>query len=133
MRMASVIEDMLNLPAPDEEGVGQELPVTAPGDGLGAHQGRSVLRRDRQKPFHDSLELGSQQEVRIGSKSARAPGGVGRVRGGPAVPAEVSAPYVIDAGGFERRSQLFPAKMRVTLRGWPAPDIQDEVDSMGRE
>lgn len=114
MPMAAIIEDMTNLPTSDEKRIGQELAMTAPGDGFSAHDGDSVFFCERFDFGHDLCELRRQHKIRISSKGAHFPRCVRRICGGFAKAAQVSPPYVVDSLGFKRGGQCLAAEMRIT-------------------
>ena len=76
MLVTAVVEDVTDRPAPNQEGIRQELPMAAPRHGLGAHQSAPFAVEQRLHFFHDFCEFRREHEIGIGAKRADFPGRV---------------------------------------------------------
>jgi len=106
-------EDMPDLPAARDQRIGDQRPMAAPGDSLGAHDRRPCVRVIGHKLFKGTLKFLPLHIVGIAAKTGVAPSVVDRI-----LPSRSKAPkrrHVerAEAGIF----QAFGQSVRIELRG----------------
>ena len=90
---------MQDFEAPGDQGIGDEPAVAAPGDGLGAEDGRGRLSGAADQPLQGCGEHGGLHVVGVAAEGLDPPGGVGGVGAGGAAASEVRLVDVLDARG----------------------------------
>ena len=115
-RGAGRAHDVLGLDAAHEQGIGDERAMAAPGQGLGAHQGKAVLARKQDQLLEILLELRRLHVIGIAAKRGVAPAAVDRVAPGMPQAAQPRHVNIADAGFFQRSRQRCLVELRVARR-----------------
>lgn len=123
-------QDMQNLDASDDQGVGDEAAMAAPGDRFGAEDDGGMRRGAAHQALEGGGELRGLHVVGVAAEGLDPPGGMLGVgaRGAPA--AEVGLVEVVDAGPGEGRRQGFARELRMAPRGGIAPDVDEPADAV---
>ncbi len=127
------IHDMDDSRAKGNHDVGDDAPMTAPPDRLGAHDRRPEPPRDHQKCLETPGEFLAGDIVGVSSEGRMSPPGIYAVCGRPAPAAELGKREVIHAGARKRSLQVATVVLRLAAGSGEPPDVRDHLDLVGRE
>ena len=126
-------EDVADLPAFEDQGVGDEGAVAAPGDGFGTHDGGGGSGGDLSEGVEAFGELGSGHVVGVSAKGCVAPAGVGGVFAAVTAAAEVFHVGVVDGCCVEGGCEGFGVELRDVAGFGDGANIDEVTDSVGIE
>ena len=125
--------DMSHAPSGDDEGVGNQRPVTAPGHRLGAHDGSRAAGCQLLETRQAGGEVVGLHVVGVAAEGCVVPAEIPGVGAGSAEPAERRQMTVADAGGAERSRESRTVELGIVARTRDRADVHHQLDAVGLE
>ena len=124
-------EDVLDLDSAGCQGVGDQRPMTAPGDRFGAHDHGSTGGSDLDELAQVLGERGSLHVIRVAAKAGILPAGIEGILASVPESSESGQVDVPDVVLFERRGELILAEMRMASRLRNRADVDELTNAVG--
>lgn len=123
-------EDVADLPALEDQGVGDEGAMAAPGDGFGAHDGGGSRAGDLREGVEAFGELRGCHVVGVSAEGGVAPAGVDGVLAAVAAAAKGFQVGVVDIGGTQRGCERVGIELRHMARFGNGADVDEMADGV---